>query len=149
MKSFVLIPLILGTLTLFTLPTAQGQHQRTRSLSASTNTETIEVVYQRREAQLQNLLTVYPTLSTSAQQHAATEARNLLFEMFDLAIEDKRQEALQLKTLVNQLENDPDYQGQSAELQRLRTQLDQIETQLEYRASHREEIVSQRLAELF
>ena len=68
--------------------------------------------------------------------------------MFDISIEEKRQEAMALKARVDLMEGNPEYQDRADELQRLREQIEKIESNLRYRASYREQIVSQRLEEL-
>ncbi len=149
MRLIVLIALLLPLSWLSAQSDSNHYSHRNRSGSEIARpTESLRTSYQRKEAQLQGLLSVYGSLSDAEQENAAREARTLLYEMFDISIEEKRQEAMALKARVDLMEGNPEYQDRADELQRLREQIEKIESNLRYRASYREQIVSQRLEEL-
>lgn len=150
MKLFVLTALLLSALFV-QAQTSGAQYSNRRSADLSYHSAPLSELqqsYDRKEGQLQQLLSSYDQLPQGQQPQARQQARTLLYELFDLAIAQKKQEAELLQRQVARLEKDPSYQGRTEDLQRLRQRLEQIESNLGHRAHYRDQIVSQRLSEL-
>lgn len=102
----------------------------------------------KKEEELFGLKKTY--LKSAAPQKASVRAQMLavLYELFDLNMIKQYAEARQLKSLLQQLEQEDAYQNKSSEIVNLKLKLAQVEKQIADRKSLRDKIVSQRLQEL-
>jgi len=145
------IVLILSLFLLCLNSQAQGHRYSSRATheaAAAPQLEKLARLEAEKEAELISYLDRYQTLSTDSQLAAKAQIREVLYEIFDLSMEQKEQEANHLRGQLTRLKDDPSHRHQEAEIQQLEQSLQKIESGLEFRRENRERIVAQRLSEI-
>ncbi len=129
---------------------AVAQPPGTRSVSPA-STYRLPSIQQQEDLLNQDLkarLERYPSLHESAKPQARIDMESILYAMFDLNMGTLEAQASSLRVQLQGMKNDPTYQSQTAEIQRLEKSLLQLEQTLAYRRTHRTAIVAQRLQDL-
>ena len=142
--------ILLSLLLLLSLPLlAQVDSTRARTAgSAAHRLADYQLMRQAKEQELRTLLSQYAAASPEQRQQLRGQARTLLLTIFDLSIETKQAEARGLSEQLQRMEKSKAYENRSEDLQLLRDQLQQVQSSIDFRKAHRQEIVERRLGEI-
>lgn len=142
--------LVLPILLMITLGTsAQTITDRSRHVSPAVQAPANwDALLSRKEAELHRLQTNYAALSSERQEAARDQMQDLLYDIFDVSLQQKQWEARALRDKLDQAETEPSHRAQRDVLDSLRQTLQQVEAQLQFREQNRDRIVIQRLHEL-
>jgi len=142
--------LVLPVLLLIALATsAQSITDRSRHVSPAVHASTdMEALLSRKEAELRGLYTRYEHLSPEDQSTARHQMQALLYDIFDISLQQKQWEARALREQLEQAHTNPSHRARHDVLDSLRQTLQKVEKQLRFREENRDRIVVQRLYEL-
>ena len=142
--------LIVFCLLLFLQMPVSAQPPSTREVppQATYRVSVLEQQKQALESDLRERVSGYSSLPEAARSQARIDIESLLYALFDLNMSQLESQSKSLRESLRKMEQDPDYQGQASEIDRLKTSLRQVESNLTYRRQYREQIVGQRLEDL-
>ena len=103
---------------------------------------------QLKEAELSKALESYQNSHKSLQPVLKDEVKNLLYELFDMNLRYREEDARLLGETITELEKDESLSDKSKEIQDYKSRLQKVEASLQFRRENREKIVSQRLEEI-
>ncbi len=120
---------------------------RSRSASKVGNIDATEFYLRqhRKEMELAGLQKSYEEAPHPKKEALKAKMLVVLYELFDLSMMKQYEEALQLKALLQRLENHQDYKDKNQEINRIKESLRQVEEQIRQRENLRDEIVARRL----
>jgi len=145
MKYLVLPVLLMITFAASAQPLTDRSRHVSPAVQAPTNWDAL---LSRKEAELNRLQVSYASLSTEGKEAARDQMQDLLYDIFDVSLQQKQWEARALRDKLDQAETDPSHRAQRDVLDSLRQTLQQVEAQLQFREENRDRIVIQRLHEL-
>ncbi|MCB0835032.1 MAG: hypothetical protein KDE26_00685 [Bacteroidetes bacterium] len=90
----------------------------------------------------------YSDASPLKKNMLADQVEAILFEIFDLNLKKKEEEAEMLNEKLKELESHDVYQDKAAEIRKFQQALDEVQTILNFRRENRENIVEQRLKDV-
>lgn len=144
---YIVLPLLL----LAASPSSAQSHpsQRERALSSATYVaDDIAELRARKEMELQQLLDRYPELAGEAREDLRSQIEGLLYDIFDLTLQQKQWEARSLREQLDGMLGDPSHRPNTTVLDSLQQTLQNAETQLQSREENRDLIVIRRLHQL-
>ncbi len=145
MKYLVLPILLLITLAASAQPITDRSRHVSPAVQAPTNWDAL---LSHKEAELNRLHASYASLSKEDQEVVRDQMQDLLYEIFDVSLQQKQWEARALRNKLDQAEAEPALGAQRDVLDSLRQTLQKVESQLQFREENRDRIVIQRLHEL-
>jgi hypothetical protein len=123
------------------------KHRRVRQDSKlhALRMENFDLQIELKNKDLENLIGSYQEASPLKKNLVKGKVEDILYEIFDLNIKKKEEEASMLNARLNTLENDHAYKNRADEIYQLKEELSEVRGILTFRKENRKRIVEQRM----
>lgn len=148
MKYLLIITLCLLNFSVFAQQGTDTVPENKRYRENSPALESFEQKFKRTEAELDELVKLYTEVSDQERKLLEAKCKTYLFQLFDLSIEKKEEEIVQLQSELEKIGKRDQNIDKFNDLIAIKEEIDLVQDEIFKRKKHRDTIVANRLKEI-